>query len=600
MGRTLIGGSAVASPTTSSSSSSSTATAGSSTNAQPPRTERVEGYPLIALFSSQGNNANAEFDLNIEALDSYGRQCTVSDYNSQFGGSRHMAYNTYSSTYSTAQAEGYAGSIYADTAFVASNPSTSNWHNNIAEYNNAGTWTQRGMIGGQWINFDLDYNVNAPSWYVTNYNTNYNGGATGQNGGSVVHSGGSWIGAAGTRQDHALLKVYQEDFLYVMRHQRTRYPNRMYDDTRMSQCDQLGDRVGLYDYFPDTLKASYSQDNHHNYMTGTRISYNENLNRMIYIMGYSTSQSNNHVITWQGATGKNLYDTSLKDWMDAATATYHGTIASGMSNTNSNQDAFHARVWLLNNGNAVLSWKQSSTNRAYLLDVNNGGGVYQDGSVAVLVNYSPSGSTTSYYYDQGQNVSTHMGYLSWDQKWLWLGWVYYYYHCGMIGLVLDVDTGQIYAKFDRSESSQTFYLAPYGPSGFMMFQHNEFSGNNGYACVFSFDETAGLYEEDNTKFKYKQRVWNYASGVSAYSTNNYERITNPSEFDIANGMVMRTNINIGGTLDNSCSTWQMHRPSKQFLRIPTGNAQMAPLQYWYQTLPNGLDNRASASRGIKI
>ena len=586
MGRTLIGGSAVASSTASSSSSSASSGDGYIT-AQPKRDNRIEGLPLICVGGTTDSAANTS-RLGISVIDSLGRMVTEQSYMGTFGGGDFHAASYYSSTYQTGAANGYAGAQYYDEHLYANqNPSTSNWHSNASQGAQGWNWTGYSRLGGRSIEFDLDYATRCAYYRPRGYNASYSGGYASTYGDSSCLDSGSWIGGEGTRQDHSLVKIYNEDALCIYRNARTDFAH--WPTPRRTRPLDPNDEVDWWDYAPSDYQAAVSKAAAQaRYMYGSRFSYNENLNRLVFITGYSTYTTNTYCLIWDGATDKNLWDTSLKDWFEAATATNLGTITSGFIDFSNSYDDHGAKCWLANDGKTIISWKRSSSNYCYVVDTR----PESAGAVTAQAR-NPGGSTTSYSYAQGQQVHTHEGYTSWDNKWLWLGWVYYYYHCGLIGRAFSLDNTDITVQYSNTDSSHNALISPIGKSGFMISQTNNMSGTQGYATIYDFSDTKEAYESNgNSGFHYKMNQRNYTTLQSTYSAGSVEEISSPNTFDRAHGMVWRTNLSINGTLDATRSTWQMLNHLKQSLQVPTNYAGFRPLGYWYRTLPDGTSNLA--------
>ena len=580
MGRTLIGGSAVGATSSNASSGSSGA---SVSGPRPDQSNRVEGLPLFCVGGTNNSNVN-EARMGLEIIDSMGEIISTNSYmGSRGGGDFHSASN-YSTTYNTGTGNGYAGSVYHDTYFYnQDNPSTADRSSTSAQASQAFNWTSWSNLGSRGVLFDLDHQTGSAYYEPRAYNTSYNGGYSDQYGGSNVHTSGSWIGPEGTRQEHSLLSPNQVEYLYLYRD--TRKGRKSWPDYRMSGTLDPKDQVLWWDYTPDEFKAvvTSGSETFASNIYGTRFSYNENLNRLFVMTGFSTS--NQHMVIWDGASGSNLYDTPLQDWLEGSSSTYLGLTSNGFRNISNNQDGHGAKSWLCNDGSVIMSWKGGSGNFCYRLNTQpeNAGSV-----TAVAMN--PDGSTTSYSWAQGTTNHTHEGFLSWDNKWLCLGWVYYYYHCGFIGIFVSVDDPSIWGRYSNTESSYGAVISPIGKSGFIMTNLNNMSGALAYAPVYDFSRTKEIHDADSgTPFHYAMTVRNYASGSAAFPVG-YERPPNETSFDRAHGLVNRTNVNVGGSVDNSRSTWQMMREPKHMWRVPTAYAGIAPTNYWYQKLLNGTDN----------
>jgi len=583
MGRTLIGGTAVAtaSPTRAASSGNAAYTG------RPSWSARVEGLPLICGGSSSNSTDTSGARLGLEVMDSFGKIITTNSYMGTRGGGNFTASSAYSTTQSDAAGDGYAGGQYLDEYFyMQDNPSTSNRSSNLSQAGQAFNWTSWSNLGSRGLLVDLDYDTNSAYYEVRSYNNTKTGGFVNSQGNSSVLNSGSWIGAEGTRQEHSLVKRSQETDLFLFRN--TRKGNKRWPETFYGHTKDPKDRVNWYDYTPDAFKADFTSATNAQVrdIHGSRFSYNENLNRLFVLIGTSTYAANNAMVIWDGASGKNLYDTPLQDWLEAATSTYLGKITSGFTNMNNNNDGYGGKSWLCNDGTAIISWKQTSNNRCYRLNTQP-----ENALSVVATNMSPDGSTTSYSFDQGASVHTHEGFTTWDNKWLFLGWTYYYYHCGLMGIFVSLDDPSVWARYTSSDSSHSPVISPVGKSGFAISQTNNMTSTNGYLPVFDFSRTLAASEASGgTDFHYGFTQWSYSTERSAFSSGNYERLPNETEFDRSWGLINRTNINTGGTVDNSRGAEQVMPTPKHVWRVPTNYMGIAPLNYWYQTLPDGTDN----------
>lgn len=508
------------------------------------------------------------------------------------GGGDFSWQDTYSSQYAYGQGSGYAsGNNYGSNMFYSDqNPSTTSYHTSFANPGNTWYWTNQSNTGKKWWKCDLNMESGSVSYRFHGQQTTYGGTTSNQLGASGWEHTGSWIGPEGTRQNHSIISQYAQPNLMIFRDQRK---NLKWNETRMHHAGALEeqrDNVDWWEFAPQTYKDAVSKAaTAHAYPCGSRWSYNENRNELITVTGWSTYTSESYVLRWRGATGKNLYDTSLYDWLTAATAENLGLITSGFTNM-SGDGGYMARSWLTNSGRIIVSWKNGNSNYCYWLNTGD-----DDSGAVVGNNMGVSGSTTSYSYEQGSMVHTHDGLISWDNKWIMLGWVYYYYHCGFMGIVASLDDPACYGKFNETLSSQFNFWAQYGKSGFYSGVSSSHNGQYGYARVYNLDETYQRYTESTAAlasrpFHYKMRSLNYLSGVTAYTTGNVERIPNRHAFDEANGMVMRTNINVGGTMDATQSTWQMPYVHKSEWHVHTGNAGVVNMDRYHTKVYGGKDN----------
>lgn len=589
MGRNLVGGTAVAT-TTSTSSSSSTGDLPKGSFLDP--YVREEGLPLLCVGGTANTSFNAGGFLGLEVINSFGEPLTSQSYMAAHGGGDYSWQDTYSSQYPYGQGSGYAsGNQYGSNMFYSQqNPSTTNYHTSFNNAGNCWYWTGQSNTGKKWWQCDLNMENGTVSYKFHGHQTTYGGVTSNQLGAAGWEHTGSWIGPEGTRQNHSIVSQYNSLNLMIFRDQRK---NLKWNETRIHKAGALDDQrdnVDWWEFAPQSYKDALAKTAAaHLYPCGSRWSYNENRNELITVTGYSTYSSQSYVLRWTGATGKNLYDTSLYDWLTAATAENLGLISTGFANM-SGDGGYMARSWLTNSGRIIVSWKNSSNNYCYWLNTGD-----NDSGAVVGTSMNVGGSTTSYSYDQGTMVHTHDGLISWDNKWIMLGWVYYYYHCGFMCVMASLDDPACYATFSDTNSSHYNFWAQYGKSGFYNGTSSSHSGYYGYARVYNLDETYQRYTESTAAltqrpFHYKMRAQNYVSGTSAYSTGAYERINNPHDFDVANGMVWRTNINVNGAIDQSQSTWQQPYYHKSEWFVPTNYSGVMNMDRYHNKLYGGKDN----------
>jgi len=573
MGRSVSGGASVVNKSTSDAAGSTV---------QPDRTKgRVEGLPLVSIVGSSATNYSSGSYVGCEIQDSYGNIVNRNSYADDRYDSNGI-YNNYSTTYYSARGSGYGGDLYRNEGlYVDSNPSTSNYSSSIGQYGIGSSVTSLGFYGNRMLDYDWDFAKDVPLIRPRVYSNGhfFSSSSDSRQGEGVMHSG-TWVGPEGTRQDHALIKGYNSNDLIVARNQRRH--GGMFFDTNLSK-PLKGDKVNWWNYTGDNYKSavgeSFAQSLYH---YGSRYSYNEKTNKLACISGYSSGSTWVHI--WTGATGKNLYDISLEEWLNAASVV---SLTQSGAPAISGNGGYGAKVHLCDNDMLILSWKNSSTNACYRVEPD------LDTGVASFFSLTPPGSTTSYSYDQGPDVNTHVAQISWDNKWLALHWVYYYYHCGQQMIFISLEDPTCYAKHSETGNDYFRMLAPFGPSGFKF--GRSMDSAYGYAKVYAFDGTLERFKVDNTTFDYKMRHRSYHSGASAYSVGTYEEIVDASRFDNANGMVWRTNINVGGSMDNAQTTGQIEYPTKGMWRTPTVRVSITPLNYWYQTFPDGTDNSSEAN-----
>ena len=584
MGRNLTGGSSVSDPSSGSGSGSSS----SSTSGGRPERTRVQGLPLIAHVGRQ--NSDQTSPVGMEVLDSFGQKCTPH-------GLYQMEDNYKISAYSTSNeyAYGYAGgnSSYQNPFYMGGNTSNNNYH----AYNGQGNvsfFNKWSPLGHTYFTFGLNWNENRPYFKRHKGNNSYGGSAPSNNGVSVIMDSGSWIGPEGTRQEHSIIKPYNYPLMYIYRNvggeskQFTDYryksgpdPDKAYDPNGYDASVDK-DIVNIFDY----IDGKDGTNNQEKYPTGTRFSYNENLNMLVWVSGYSSYSSNSRVYSWTGASDKNLYDTPLRDWLEAATQQDHGLIQSGFNNMSS-AGGYSARVWLCNNKDLVIAWKSSNNNYCYRIS-----GLEENNCVGH--NMSVSGSTTSYDREQGNNEVGNSYHMSWDNKWVFWNCSYYHYHCGARAICFSLENPQLYYRFDNNDTNVAYTFFPYGKSGFTVQNQGNWTSTNAYSCIFDFSMSKA-YFDDEGKYYYGMRYFSYANGFSATRNampSDYAAYPNSygNDFQVANGMIMRTNLGSSpGSLDNACSTWQGFPTRRSEMRVPTQRGGVVSLDYWYKTVP--MDDR---------
>lgn len=579
MGRNLTGGSAVAS-TTSTTTSSSSSSGGP--NGRPERT-RVQGLPLMMFMGKQSTN---EYDpVGLEVVDSFGDRCTTYGVHDEMASHKVSSYST-----SNSNSYGYAGYNYKQAFYFGNNPSSNQWHG-YNDYQTAAMHNRCSPLGNTYHRYGIDWTNNRPYQFRHAGQNSYGGQTAGEGLGSGIYmDSGAWIGPEGTRQEHSIISRYQDTRLQIIRntggeegHSRgTQYTSRV-RNSQTYQPDGFDagvdkDCVNYLDY----VDSGPTVDNAaNNYPCGTRWSYNENLNMLVWVTGYSTYSSQSYVCTWTGAADKNLYDTNLRDWFEAATFHNHGTIQSGFTNMSSN-GGYCARVFLCNNKDLVIAWKQSNSNRCYKIT-----GLDADNCVGS--NMSIQGATTSYDREQGDNYPGNSWTISWDNKWIWFGCNYYYYHCGMNAICFSVENPNLYFRYEENDTNYAWSIVPHGKSGFAVQHKQNITGQNAYQRIYDFGISKAYYD-DNGAYHYGFRHWNYANGNSSRQTypTDYAAYPNDlaSEYTQKNGLVIRTNLGSSpGNLETTCSTWQGTPMRKERMRIPTQDAHVASLDYWWTKVP---------------
>ena len=578
MGRTLIGGSAVASSTTSSSTSSSTS---SGANGRPERT-RVQGLPLLVYM---GKQSTSEYDpIGLEIVDSFGERCTTNGVNDVNAAAKISAYST-----AQTSPHGYAGFNYLQGYYFGGNPSTSQWHG-YNDYQTAAMHNRTSPLGNTYWRHGIDWDNNRPYYHRHAGQNAYGGGNPNELGGSCYMDSGSWIGPEGTRQEHSIISIHTDTRVTLIRNaggetgesKDVRYMSRPRpDNTYAPDGFDAGVDKDTVDILEFVESGPTSDSAANNSGTGTRYCYNERLNMLVWVTGYSTYSSQSYVVTWTGASGKNLYDTNLRDWLTAATFHNHGLIQSGFTNMAAN-GGYNARVFLCDNKDLVIGWKQGNANKCYRIT-----GLEDDNCVGVNMNIG--GGTTSYDREQGNNYPGNSWTMSWDNKWIWFGCNYYYYHCGMQAIAFSVENPNLFFRYDESNTAYAWSIVPHGKSGFGVAHKQNMTGANGYQRVYDFGVSKAYYDADST-YHYGMREWNYANGDSGRTAYPGDRAAYPSdlasEYSMRNGLIIRTNMGTSaGNLDTTCSTWQGFNPRKDRLRVPTQDMHCATLDYWWTKVP---------------
>ena len=422
MGRNLVGGSAVASPSSGSSSSSS-----SSSSDDP----RKEGLPCIATWSMQDDNAR-RFD------------CVVYDST----GSR-MGSPWGSGLYSSPS--DYYGGVMADKYWGINGDNGNYWRTNGTLASNNTSYVIKATC----------YNGFYPQHAMMN----------------IAPTGGFSSNRMASSDN--LVRAFQHHVTQVLpegirpRCSLTRESTYLFRSLALNISNNRGapggDRMNLWD--DSELVTKFGQDNispknnNNNLYQGVgACGYNEK-NKTFIIVWNQNSTRTIAFTKWKFTQNLNDVNVSLRDIFLTASSvetTPHNTMNLGWSGT---QEAHRFLVTVGDNDYIRMSqFRESNHFRTYLItpDLTIDPGTHDSNG-----EYSHS-ITTSYGMEQGwRHIGSNYN-STWDNKWHIHYSHYYYYGCGIAAFVTSTEDPRLVYKFNYSGTSDGNSPFPWGKRGFIM------------------------------------------------------------------------------------------------------------------------------------
>ena len=423
MGRTLIGGSAVASPTVNTNTT---------TSSQSWQEQQTEGYPIFGMWGSDGGNQYQSMQM----------------YDSQFNtrGTPHGAKANSTTTYQfgnfTDGAMGYNG-------------------DNSANYQTTGQLSTQPATSSYWVQANRCNNMFPMHEMID------------------LSPAGSWRSLYGTSNTSSNFPTYNTIFYMTMVLPEGRRPRKYYRVQNENIYQQNSLRRPNQNYSARTFNwATWLQNNHasiyaditattSNWYSFGGICYNERTNKMM-INWQRNADNNMCALLIAGQSGKLLTDPSvtMEEWFDVATPvswTDWTAVFNGATGTEMRYD--HKIVLGDNDKAAVFHHQASSTMYMTLIDWNDGsaGAHTYDNNYHSRTTGGFGGSSGYYYAQRFQST--------WDNNWQFCFTGTYQEGCGMAGIF--VSTKDPSRCFDYYDSYNNGYnVLAIGKSSFL-FGRNE-------------------------------------------------------------------------------------------------------------------------------
>lgn len=464
MGRTLIGGTAVA-------------TATASTSSQSWQEKQTEGYPIFGMWGSDGGN-------QYQAMQMYDSTFSVK-------GTPHGA--------KTGTTSSYQFGNYSDGAMGYQGDFTANYATNAQ-------LTSQPYSSSYWVQANRNNTVFPMHEYID------------------LSPAGSWRSVYGTNNTSTLSTIYRKYWLmnWVLPEGRrprkflsveNQYINQFSDMKRMPS-KHLGRRFTwttwlqtshpvIYAAITATAQSWYGAGN---------ASYNERTNKLM--ISWQTSTTNQHcAILIAGEAGKLLSspDVTPTEWFEAATPVSWTNWTMAFNTGTANDTRYDHKIMLGDNDKAAIFNHQAASNMYMcLMDWNSGSA----GSHTYDSTYT-SVSTGGYSSTNGQYYHTRFQ-STWDQNWHMAFTGTYQEGCGMAGLIVSTKDPSRVFKY-RHAVNIGYGVLPIGKSSFMFHAGENTDSSTKPGGIISLGATSQVGTADTT--------YSYSSGVISLSIVNKGTLT---------------------------------------------------------------------------
>jgi hypothetical protein len=205
------------------------------------------------------------------------------------------------------------------------------------------------------------------------------------------------------------------------------------------------------------------------------IAYNRNTSTLVWMEPVDNTGGSYRIHQWMNPNRKITGKTAeLLNFITEAKAKTNGASYSYFEftwspNAAGNAEAYYrARIFPCNNGKIAISRMLPSNRIEFCVLTPATTTPAADGAITATFQYKTSLTlTTSYGTEQGNDYGIKHN-ISWDNRWVMTYCPYYYYHCGMLAFVINIDDPNTYYTYSNPGSADGIQCLPLGRSGFIL------------------------------------------------------------------------------------------------------------------------------------